>query len=228
MPYPFEYGREVSDRKALEESVPNGVELVYDVKPWRTFDVALEVDRKQKKVWVVVYSARYPQNFDAAITSLQETLAYAFNGSTRERVCIVHDLHRPEFYFNRDKGLMPRCRSCFDCQVYTDHFGFPHGVNCDECGNDGGEDTPGHRDPRGNYTLCLGDYSKHYEYPQCNKCTGIGMNLKRCGRCKMVFYCSQVCQKSDWAEHKKSCAPPQDGYIPRPLYPARPRPPMTD
>lgn len=29
--------------------------------------------------------------------------------------------------------------------------------------------------------------------------------LKRCGRCKAVWYCSQSCQKQAWPEHKKAC-----------------------
>lgn len=28
---------------------------------------------------------------------------------------------------------------------------------------------------------------------------------KRCGRCRSVFYCSQACQKSDYASHKLLC-----------------------
>jgi len=30
-------------------------------------------------------------------------------------------------------------------------------------------------------------------------------NLRRCGRCKSVQYCSAVCQKQDWSSHKNFC-----------------------
>ena len=29
--------------------------------------------------------------------------------------------------------------------------------------------------------------------------------LKRCSRCKMVWYCSVACQKVDFAQHKRFC-----------------------
>jgi len=33
--------------------------------------------------------------------------------------------------------------------------------------------------------------------------------MKRCTRCKKVWYCSQECQKTDWGTHKISCKPAQ-------------------
>jgi hypothetical protein len=29
--------------------------------------------------------------------------------------------------------------------------------------------------------------------------------MKKCGRCKDVYYCSKECQTKDWAEHKTTC-----------------------
>jgi hypothetical protein len=38
----------------------------------------------------------------------------------------------------------------------------------------------------------------------CNHCLTIGA-LYKCGRCKKVQYCSQVCQKQAWKNHKFTC-----------------------
>lgn len=40
----------------------------------------------------------------------------------------------------------------------------------------------------------------------CGKCA-LGTKLKRCTRCKQAFYCSQICQKKDWRQHKRRCIP---------------------
>ncbi|KAJ1483376.1 hypothetical protein T484DRAFT_2591122 [Baffinella frigidus] len=34
-----------------------------------------------------------------------------------------------------------------------------------------------------------------------------GVDLKRCARCRQVFYCGAECQKAAWKGHKKTCAP---------------------
>jgi hypothetical protein len=39
----------------------------------------------------------------------------------------------------------------------------------------------------------------------CNLCNNPG-SLKKCGICKKVAYCSEVCQKLDWKIHKSACA----------------------
>lgn len=39
----------------------------------------------------------------------------------------------------------------------------------------------------------------------CKVCLKTGKDVKRCGRCQRVYYCSRECQKSDWSEHKVDC-----------------------
>jgi MYND finger len=42
----------------------------------------------------------------------------------------------------------------------------------------------------------------------CGKTEEDGVNLLRCGHCeplRVVWYCSQNCQKAEWKEHKKLC-----------------------
>ena len=50
----------------------------------------------------------------------------------------------------------------------------------------------------------------------------------RCSVCWDAWYCSQQCQRRDWAKHKKVCTPkPRPEPEPRPNKPKR-RPPVTD
>lgn len=43
------------------------------------------------------------------------------------------------------------------------------------------------------------------------KCGGCGLwqtggrKFERCGRCRLVFYCSRACQLADWKAHKAGC-----------------------
>jgi len=42
----------------------------------------------------------------------------------------------------------------------------------------------------------------------CTRCLAreeAGAQLRRCGRCKGVWYCSKECQMQDWSRHKKTC-----------------------
>ncbi|ODA79308.1 hypothetical protein RJ55_04901 [Drechmeria coniospora] len=43
----------------------------------------------------------------------------------------------------------------------------------------------------------------------CNK-SPPSVNLKRCAKCSITWYCSRDCQKVDWKEHKKTCAKQRD------------------
>ena len=39
----------------------------------------------------------------------------------------------------------------------------------------------------------------------CDYCGGKSGDLKRCSRCKAVWYCSRNCQKDAWKTHKTRC-----------------------
>jgi hypothetical protein len=41
---------------------------------------------------------------------------------------------------------------------------------------------------------------------KCTACKETGGSLQRCGRCGTSTYCSDVCQKGDWAVHKNVCS----------------------
>ena len=43
------------------------------------------------------------------------------------------------------------------------------------------------------------------EIPECEVCGDSHEKLKKCGRCKLVRYCSEECQTEDWAEHRHIC-----------------------
>ena len=42
---------------------------------------------------------------------------------------------------------------------------------------------------------------------QCEECGKRGVNLRRCGRCKSVWYCGPECQKRNWEIHRSNCKP---------------------
>jgi hypothetical protein len=39
----------------------------------------------------------------------------------------------------------------------------------------------------------------------CGGCNKIFENLKRCSRCRSIFYCSVECQRGHWTQHKNEC-----------------------
>ena len=41
--------------------------------------------------------------------------------------------------------------------------------------------------------------------PECASCGDSREDLQKCGRCKLVRYCSENCQTDDWQEHKVVC-----------------------
>lgn len=43
----------------------------------------------------------------------------------------------------------------------------------------------------------------------CAYCHKTEEHLRRCSRCKRVFYCSKECQQKDWPSHKPTCQLPK-------------------
>lgn len=44
---------------------------------------------------------------------------------------------------------------------------------------------------------------------KCGFCAKEGPDSKLCGRCRLVYYCNDKCQKAAWKAHKAVCAPPK-------------------
>ncbi len=40
---------------------------------------------------------------------------------------------------------------------------------------------------------------------RCDYCMKVNESMKTCGKCRNIRYCSNECQKEDWAKHKMSC-----------------------
>ena len=39
----------------------------------------------------------------------------------------------------------------------------------------------------------------------CAQCHTTGFNLRKCSRCRLVYYCSKDCQAKNWPIHKSYC-----------------------
>lgn len=48
----------------------------------------------------------------------------------------------------------------------------------------------------------------HFAEIKCNTCGTSSVRLQKCGKCKLVYYCSVGHQKIDWRSHKLTCQPP--------------------
>jgi hypothetical protein len=48
---------------------------------------------------------------------------------------------------------------------------------------------------------------KQYNYKVCNYCdhNELQTKLSSCSKCKKIYYCSKLCQKANWANHKTIC-----------------------
>jgi hypothetical protein len=42
---------------------------------------------------------------------------------------------------------------------------------------------------------------------KCQKGEPDGIQMSKCSRCKVVYYCNRECQVADWKVHKKKCVP---------------------
>lgn len=40
---------------------------------------------------------------------------------------------------------------------------------------------------------------------ECFHCSAPGFKYKKCGKCRLAFYCSPDCQTKHWAQHKETC-----------------------
>ena len=49
---------------------------------------------------------------------------------------------------------------------------------------------------------------------ECSSCGKQSSSLKRCGKCRSVFYCSEGCQRGDWKKHKRCCHTPPRAQSP--------------
>jgi hypothetical protein len=57
---------------------------------------------------------------------------------------------------------------------------------------------------------CLNAYYRHGKRAlgftvKCGGCGEMKRKMPKCSLCKLTRYCSPVCQKADWKEHKKGC-----------------------
>jgi hypothetical protein len=53
-------------------------------------------------------------------------------------------------------------------------------------------------------------HHQHSGMSDAHACANCGKpGLKRCGRCKIVYYCSKECAAACWKEHKTSCHAPE-------------------
>ena len=49
------------------------------------------------------------------------------------------------------------------------------------------------------------DLKKHSLDHICDFCFEFYESPKRCSMCKKVYYCSEICQRKDWPDHRKIC-----------------------
>ena len=105
------------------------------------------------------------------------------------------DLARSECSSCGQKGLhLKRCQAC-NSASYCD-------VKCQK------KDWKSHRNDCRKVQQELVESPKAGEGSSCSceACGNTEVKLLKCGACKSVRYCSTVCQKRDWGNHKKDCS----------------------
>ncbi len=50
----------------------------------------------------------------------------------------------------------------------------------------------------------------------CRRCPDAGFNLSKCANCRLIHYCSTICQRIDWPEHRDFCYRAKNQFGKRP------------
>ena len=50
----------------------------------------------------------------------------------------------------------------------------------------------------------------------CGRCPDAGFNLSKCANCRLIHYCSTICQRIDWPEHRDFCYRAKNQFGKRP------------
>jgi hypothetical protein len=64
-------------------------------------------------------------------------------------------------------------------------------------------DSP--EEPHASFDCVPKSYMDYHAQPACAHCGVLSPALKKCDRCRAVFYCGRDCQKKHWRQHKKDC-----------------------
>jgi hypothetical protein len=59
---------------------------------------------------------------------------------------------------------------------------------------------------QGIHGISMHSTDPNHHGPKCYNCGKIH-DLRRCGRCKKIWYCDKECQSFDWSRHKPECKP---------------------
>lgn len=195
MPFPHDLGRAESDVAALAGVLPHGWEVRLDVVPFKTYEVATHVDMETRVVTVSVWSARYPDSYDRAISTLRDYVRETIASQTSEA-----RLWNP---CPTNRGISrqrPACLECFDCRPAP---AFP--VSCSTCRPD--EAVSVTLTAGTNLSVVSGMWKR-----RCANCgkipSGRSGSHPKCSRCRAVYYCGTDCQTRHWrSTHKRDCVP---------------------